>query len=126
MGKELAIDPTFEFEKRRNVPVKYNRELWSKTVEAMKKVEQIRQRRVNTHIMNRLRKGREIEKERDIKEVQRDITLIRSPAAGLKERKLLEEQQEREKDEEEDEEEDEQMMESSDEEEVMEAEAIAV
>jgi len=27
----LAVDPSFEFEKRRNVPVKYNRELWSKT-----------------------------------------------------------------------------------------------
>lgn len=125
MGKELAIDPTFEFEKRRNVPVKYNRELWSKTVEAMKKVESIRQRRVNTHIMNRLRKGREIEKERDIKEVQRDITLIRSPAAGLKERKLMEDQQEKERNEEEDEEEDDQIMESSDEE-AMEAEAIEV
>ena len=34
-GKELAVDPTFEFEKRRNVPVKYDRELWQKTVGAM-------------------------------------------------------------------------------------------
>ena len=30
-GKELAIDPSFEFEKRRNIPVKYDRELWQKT-----------------------------------------------------------------------------------------------
>ena len=30
-GKELAVDPSFEFEKRRNEPVKYNRELWQKT-----------------------------------------------------------------------------------------------
>ena len=30
-GKELAVDPSFEFEKRRNVPVKYNRELWTQT-----------------------------------------------------------------------------------------------
>ena len=29
------MDPTFEFEKRRNVPVKYDRELWQKTVGAM-------------------------------------------------------------------------------------------
>ncbi|OXU21378.1 probable ribosome biogenesis protein RLP24 [Nasonia vitripennis] len=94
VGKELAIDPTFEFEKRRNTPVKYNRELWTKTVEAMKKVESIRQKRVNAHIMQRLRKGRELEKERDIKEVQRDLALIRSPAAGLKERKKLEEEEE--------------------------------
>jgi len=27
----LAVDPSFEFEKRRNVPVKYDRELWTTT-----------------------------------------------------------------------------------------------
>ncbi|KAG7203345.1 hypothetical protein KM043_013421 [Ampulex compressa] len=90
-GKELAVDPAFEFEKRRNTPLKYNRELWTKTVEAIKKVETIRQRRQNLHIMQRLRKGRVLEQERDIKEVQRDLSLVRSPAAGLKERKKLEE-----------------------------------
>ncbi|XP_076767045.1 ribosomal protein L24-like [Xylocopa sonorina] len=97
VGKELAVDPSFEFEKRRNTPVKYNRELWNNAVEAMKKVETIKQRRQNLHIMQRLRKGRELEQERDIKEVQRDLSLIRSPAAGLKERKKLEaaEQEER-------------------------------
>ncbi|KZC10132.1 PREDICTED: probable ribosome biogenesis protein RLP24 [Dufourea novaeangliae] len=91
VGKELAVDPAFEFERRRNIPIKYNRELWSKSIEAMKKVENIRQRRQNLHIMQRLRKGRELERERDVKEVQRDLSLIRSPAAGLKERKALEE-----------------------------------
>ena len=89
-GKELAIDPSFEFEKRRNNPVKYSRDLWNKTIEAMKKVEEIRQRRSNTHIMQRLRKGREVEWQRDVREVQRDISLIKSPAAGLKERRLAE------------------------------------
>ncbi|XP_034195419.1 ribosomal protein L24-like [Osmia lignaria lignaria] len=96
VGKELAVDPAFEFEKRRNIPVKYNRELWNKTIEAMRKVETIRQRRQNLHIMQRLRKGRELEQERDVKEVQRDLSLIRSPAAGLKERKKLEEAAEQE------------------------------
>lgn len=36
--------------------------------------------------MQRLRKGRELEDERDVKEVQRDLSLIRSPAAGLKQK----------------------------------------
>lgn len=85
--------------------MKYNRELWTKTVEAIKKVENIKQRRQNLHIMQRLRKGRTLEQERDIKEVQRDLSLIRSPAAGLKERKKLEETAE----------EDEEMYESNDE-----------
>ena len=35
-GKELAVDPSFEFEKRRNEPVKYNRELWQKTSKPLK------------------------------------------------------------------------------------------
>ncbi len=29
------MDPSFEFEKRRNIPVKYDRELWSQTITAM-------------------------------------------------------------------------------------------
>jgi len=82
-GKELAVDPSFEFEKRRNVPVKYERELWTKTVEAMKKVEEIRQRRSAKHILHRLSKAKVLEKEKDLKEVQRNLPLIRSPAAGL-------------------------------------------
>lgn len=87
MGKELAIDPSFEFEKRRHVPVKYDRQTWTKAIQAMKKVETIKQKRQGTYIMQRLRKARELEQERDIKEVQRDLSLIRSPAAGLKKQK---------------------------------------
>ncbi|KDR23410.1 probable ribosome biogenesis protein RLP24 [Zootermopsis nevadensis] len=90
-GKELAVDPSFEFEKRRHVPVKYDREMWAKSVDAMKRVEKIRQRRQAQYMMQRLRKGRELETQRDIKEVQRDLALIRSPAAGLKERRAMEE-----------------------------------
>ncbi|CAD6227363.1 GSCOCG00006132001-RA-CDS [Cotesia congregata] len=112
VGKELAVDPAFEFEKRRNVPVKYNREMWSKVITSMKKVEEIRQKRTNTHIMQRLRKGRELEEDKDIKEVQRNLCLIRSPAAGLKNKHKAEEA------------EDEKMEESEDSE--VEAEAIAV
>ncbi|CAL8069321.1 unnamed protein product [Orchesella dallaii] len=83
-GKELAVDPSFEFEKRRNVPVKYDRDLWQKTVSAIKKVEEIKQKRSAQFIMQRMKKAKTIEKEKDVKEVQRNMSLIRSPAAGLK------------------------------------------
>lgn len=33
-GKELGVDPSFEFEKRRNIPVKYDREFWQKSRES--------------------------------------------------------------------------------------------
>ena len=57
----------------------------------MKRIEQIRQKRQAQFMMERLRKGRELELQRDVKEVQRDLSLIKSPAAGLKERKAMEE-----------------------------------
>ncbi|CAN0490344.1 unnamed protein product, partial [Ectocarpus sp. 8 AP-2014] len=37
-GKEMSVDTTFDFEKRRNRPVKYDREAMGKTLLAMKKV----------------------------------------------------------------------------------------
>ncbi|KAF4530117.1 hypothetical protein B566_EDAN001374 [Ephemera danica] len=86
VGKELAVDPAFEFEKKRHCPVKYNRELWLKSVEAMKQVELIKQKRQSHYMMQRLRKARELERERDVKEVHRDLALIRSDAADMKNR----------------------------------------
>ncbi|XP_050083408.1 probable ribosome biogenesis protein RLP24 [Anopheles aquasalis] len=91
--KELTVDPSFEFEKRRNVPIKYNRELWNKTIEAVKKINEIKHRRECHFIMERLRKARDHEIHRDIVDVQKNIALIRSPAIGLKERRAKEEAQ---------------------------------
>uniref|UniRef100_A0A670KJI7 Probable ribosome biogenesis protein RLP24 n=2 Tax=Podarcis TaxID=42163 RepID=A0A670KJI7_PODMU len=81
-GKELTVDNSFEFEKRRNEPVKYQRELWNKTVDAMKRVEEIKRRRQAKFIMNRLKKGKELQKAQDIKEVKQNIHLLRAPHAG--------------------------------------------
>lgn len=92
-GKEFTIDPTFEFEKRRNVPVKYNRELWSKTIDSIKKITGIRERRERHFVMERLRKTRDREIHNDIVDVQKNISLIRSPAIGLRERRVKEKAQ---------------------------------
>ncbi|KAM6350886.1 putative ribosome biogenesis protein RLP24 isoform 1-T1 [Alca torda] len=80
-GKELTVDNSFEFEKRRNEPVKYQRELWNKTVDAMKRVEEIKQKRQARFIMNRLKKSKELQKAEDIKEVKQNIHLLRAPHA---------------------------------------------
>ena len=53
-------------------------------VTAMKKVEGIKTRRQAQFIFDRQKKARAIERKKDVKEVQRDLALIRSPAAGLK------------------------------------------
>ncbi|CAG2233245.1 putative ribosome biogenesis protein RLP24 [Mytilus galloprovincialis] len=90
-GKELTVDPSFEFEKRRNVPIKYDRELWQTSLKAMKRIEEIRIKRQNQYILNRLKKGKELRKEADVKEVEKNIHLIRAPGAKGKqlERKMV-------------------------------------
>ncbi|XP_070506829.1 probable ribosome biogenesis protein RLP24 [Chironomus tepperi] len=78
-GKELTIDPSFEFEKKRNAPVKYDRELWTKTIGAIKKVNEIKERREKHFVMERLRTGTQREIHNDIRDVQKNISLIRAP-----------------------------------------------
>ena len=46
-------DSTIEFEKRRNVPVRYNRELVETTVKAMKRIAEIKSRREHAFWKNR-------------------------------------------------------------------------
>jgi len=58
-GKEMIIDSTFEFEKRRNVPVRYDRELVQNTLKAMKRVGEIRKRREHTFWKHRMSVARE-------------------------------------------------------------------
>jgi len=57
-GKEMTIDSTFEFEKRRNVPVRYNRELLQTTLKAMKRVGEIQKRREHAFWKNRMSTSR--------------------------------------------------------------------
>ncbi|KAK7602601.1 hypothetical protein V9T40_008190 [Parthenolecanium corni] len=83
VGKELAVDPSFEFEKRRNVPVKYDREFWQKSLEAIKKIEDIKSKRQSSFVMRRLRQATAIEQQRDNREVQINKSLIRAPGANL-------------------------------------------
>lgn len=63
-------------------------------MDAVKRVNDIREKRSGLYVMDRLRKGRQVEIEMDVKDVQKNISLIRSPAAGLKERRAKEEAQE--------------------------------
>ncbi|KAK1789728.1 hypothetical protein P4O66_015627 [Electrophorus voltai] len=86
-GKELTVDNSLEFEKRRNIPVKYKRDLWNKTVETMKKVEgdktqatgSIYHEQVTYYSL--LKKGKELEKAEAVNEVKKNIHLIKAPHA---------------------------------------------
>jgi len=58
-GKEMTIDSTIDFEKRRNVPVRYDRELMQTTVKAMKRIAEIKARREHAFWKHRMSAARE-------------------------------------------------------------------
>ncbi|CAG8478948.1 11765_t:CDS:2 [Diversispora eburnea] len=78
-GKEMII-----FEKRRNVPVRYDRELMSTTVKAMKRISEIKAKRERIFYKNRMSGNKELEKADNIREIQRHIELVDSPSAKIK------------------------------------------
>jgi ribosomal protein L24e len=56
-GKEMTVDATLEFEKRRNVPVRYNRELVAATLNAMQRIQEIKARRERAFYRARMAKA---------------------------------------------------------------------
>ncbi|SPQ25066.1 c6590750-c888-414a-9db8-ffbbcee9c56f [Thermothielavioides terrestris] len=53
-GKEMVVDSTLQFAARRNVPVRYNRELIAKTLKAMERISEIRSRRERVFYKKRM------------------------------------------------------------------------
>ncbi|KAI9297600.1 hypothetical protein K502DRAFT_300671 [Neoconidiobolus thromboides FSU 785] len=75
-GKEMVIDSTFEFEKRRNIPVRYDRNLMSNTINVIKRVTEIRAKRERNYFKNRMQGNKEREKQTAIKEVQHHLNML--------------------------------------------------
>lgn len=68
-GKEMTIDSTLEFEKRRNVPVKYDRELVGTTVSALSRIQEIKAKRELAFYKNRMAKAKPVSLRTDALEV---------------------------------------------------------
>jgi len=49
----MVVDSTFEFEKKRDEPLVYNRDRVIKTIQAMKKIAKIKERREKDFWINR-------------------------------------------------------------------------
>ncbi|SMN18202.1 similar to Saccharomyces cerevisiae YLR009W RLP24 Essential protein with similarity to Rpl24Ap and Rpl24Bp [Maudiozyma saulgeensis] len=105
-GKELAVDSTLTFAQRRNVPVRYNRELVATTLKAMARIEEIRQKRERAFYKNRMRGNKERDFLRDKKLVESNPELLRirdiEIANALAKEQAREEMAEEESEEEED------------------------
>lgn len=61
-GKEMVVDSTLTFAARRNVPVRYNRDLVATTLKAMQRVSEIRQKRERVFYKKRMEGNKERER----------------------------------------------------------------
>lgn len=78
-GKEMTCDPVLEFEQRRNEPVRYNRNLMVKTIQAMKKLDEIKARRQQRFFERRMAKAK-AKKRTDVEnELMKHADLINDP-----------------------------------------------
>jgi large subunit ribosomal protein L24e len=77
-GKEMTLDPTFKFEMKRNIPTRYDRNLWIQTVQAIKKIDKIRQVRKLRFHHKRLAEQAKAHKSAAQKELSKNSDLIAS------------------------------------------------
>lgn len=75
-GKEMLVDTTLTFAARRNVPIRYNRDLVTKTLSAMERVEEIRRKRERRFYRERMRGNRKRALEADRKLVAENQHLL--------------------------------------------------
>ena len=94
-GKELVTDPVYDFEKIRNTPIKYNRDIWTDTVQAMDKLAKIRKDREDRFFEKRMRRAAHDKKEIIKKDLIRHEQLISDPIIRGKIDKLREERDEK-------------------------------
>lgn len=83
-GKEMTVDATFEFEKRRNVPVRYDRDLMQNTVKAIKRVQEIKAKRERAFMLNRVKGKAEKERTELTRQVQKNKDLLTVPTIRKK------------------------------------------
>ncbi len=83
-GKEMAVDSTFEFEKRRNRPVKYDRDLMGKTILAMQRVQEIKSKREERFHANRMKDAKAEKKQQARVEIEKSIEIL-VPAVAKRE-----------------------------------------
>eukprot|EP01049_Picozoa_sp_SAG25_P015008 SAG25_NODE_2880_length_1337_cov_11.130223_1_plen_213_part_00 len=79
-GKEMAVDATLDFERKRNRVAKYDRELVGTTLRAMRRVTEIKQKREARFYKERMMASKQVQKVADRKELKESIDLIGVPA----------------------------------------------
>jgi len=75
-GKDMTQDSTFEFERKRNRPERYDRNMTEQTLKAIPVIIKARHDRLKKHITDRQNPGKRKALERDNKELEQDINML--------------------------------------------------
>ena len=76
MGKDLVVDNVYDFETRRNRPVKYDRDLMETTLRTMRLIDEIRQKREEAHWERRMQVSAAIETRQKLFDIAQNIELV--------------------------------------------------
>ncbi|WOL13069.1 hypothetical protein Cni_G21838 [Canna indica] len=87
-GKDMTQDSTFEFERKRNRPERYDRNVAEKTLIAIKKIDKIRVAREARHHKMRMKGKQAIERQAALTELEKSIDLVKAPASLLQESQI--------------------------------------
>ncbi|GFZ07308.1 ribosomal protein L24e family protein [Actinidia rufa] len=80
-GKDMTQDSTFEFERKRNRPERYDRNVAENTLKAIKKIDKVRVEREARHHAKRMKGKRAKEQKEAAKELEQSIHMVKAPAA---------------------------------------------
>ena len=89
-GKDLADDAVFDMERRRNVPVKYDREVVAKSVAAMKRTDELRVARAARHHARRMRTAKARDSVAERAALEHGLHLVKAPGVVAAERAAAE------------------------------------
>ena len=78
-GKEMTCDSVLDFEQRRNVPIRYNRDLMVQTLRAMKRVDEIKGARQERMFKQRMEAHKGLKRRQMEIELMKHVDLIEDP-----------------------------------------------
>ena len=93
-GKELTVDPVYDFEKVKDSTIKYNRDVWTDTVQAMDKLAVIRKKREDKFFEKRMKRAEHDKKEMIKANLMKHEVLISEPKIRERVQKMKEEKEE--------------------------------
>ncbi|PRQ32172.1 putative ribosomal protein L24e [Rosa chinensis] len=80
-GKDMTQDSTFEFERKRNRPERYDRNLTENTLKAIKKIDKVRVDREAKHHQKRMKKDKRPKINIDAQELKQSLNMVKAPDA---------------------------------------------